>query len=321
MTWIIPLAWFVAGLGTLVAGHYVGQRFVRLVYPQAAAMQLDPAEFGLAPECFEVTARDGVVIRGWVFEPAGSPCGIAVICHGRYLDMSRHLPQIRSIVEGDATVVAFDFRGCGRSEAPKRWLFNSLWEPLWDLHAVLDFVERRYARSPEVIERLAMVGFSFGGNMALAYAGRYGRSYAALVLDSTPLVRWETMLVEILRRERSHSRLAPLRALGDVVIVRLAVWWTRSDALYRLACRSTRQLKHTSVLSIVGTKDNFFDVESACAFIERYFGPEAEVWRVPRGRHLTNHLVAPVTYPQRVNAVLSQAFARRCVLDRPEDEP
>ncbi|MFI9819153.1 alpha/beta hydrolase [Streptomyces sp. NPDC052013] len=290
----------------LTGPGYPVRLYRRFSTPPPAPGLEHPGDHGLTPRPFRVRTADRVGISGWSFVP-DRPWGVVILCHARNAGKSRVLRQAALLHGRQLTVVAFDFRGCGDSEAP-RGRGRSLRAPLADLEAVARHVEREHAHDALLRHRIALMGCSFGGNMAIAHAGTADRHYPAVILDSTPLVRWQDMLRTLLREERRGSRAPRLRAAVDHAVIRAVVARTRAGALYRQARRSTRRLGGTDLLLIAGDRDTFFDVEESCRFLDRHHTGRGEVWRVPRGRHLTNHLVDPERYADRIVSFLRTAF-------------
>jgi pimeloyl-ACP methyl ester carboxylesterase len=295
------------------AVRYVVAQYRRFARPRPGADYDQPEDHGLCAEPFSVRTEDRLRISGWVFTPP-RPWGVVIVCHARGASKSRTL-QHAALLHGRGLVtVCFDFRGCGRSDDSRRPGWGGLWAPLRDLSAVARFVESRYAGDPLLRDRVVLLGCSFGGNMALAHAGHTTHRYRALILDSTPLVRWGGMLETLLARERQGSGWPRLRAAADRLLIRGLVTTTRADALYRHAQTSARTLRHVPVLHIVGERDTMFDIDESCRFLETNYAGEAAVWRVRRGRHLTNHVISPDEYADRVTELLITAF------DEPKDQ-
>jgi len=314
----VPVAVLVASLVALLAALlacgaaavYVARVFRRFAHPEHAPCFETPADHGLEHEPFSVTTEDGVNISGWLFTPPEAR-GVVIVCHPRNSNKSRVLRQIKILVESGVAVAVFDFRGCGDSGQPRWTIRSTMAEPLRDLEAVARLVERRVAHDPWLGRRIALFGCSFGGNMAIAHAGTTRRRYAALVLDSTPLIHWQDMLDALLARERRDSRWRAPRALCDRLAILLLVAWTGTEALYRRAQASARNLRDTPLLLILGERDGFFDVSESCRFAAENYAGAVEVWHVTRGRHLTNHWAAPEEYAARVRSFLDQAFEAR----------
>jgi len=287
--------------------QYPVRLFQRFAWPASRSSFVSPADFGLSPEPFIVVADDGLRIRGWTFLPADA-WGVVILCHARGASKSRTLAHARLLWEQGLGVVTFDFRGCGDSDVPHRQMGGSLWDPLRDLEAVARYTESYVADAPSLRGRVALLGCSFGGNMAVAHAGTTGRRYPAVILDSTPLVRWVDMLDDLLRKERRGADFPRLRGLTDLVVARAVATWTRAGPLYRHARRSVRHLAGTRVLHIVGDRDTLFDIDESCRFLRADCAGSVEIFKVRRGRHLTNHLVDPDGYAERVTTCLSAAF-------------
>jgi pimeloyl-ACP methyl ester carboxylesterase len=287
--------------------RYPVRTFWRFCWPEPGSDFERPEDYGLLPEPFETVTDDGLCIRGWTFVP-DQPWGVVVVCHARSASKSRTLRQAKLLHERGLAVATFDFRACGDSDRPARARWNSLWEPLRDLDAVARYVEHRFTGDILPANRVVLLGCSFGGNMALAHAGTAQREYPALILDSTPLVRWGTVLDAQLERERRTARFRRARAVADRLVVRAVVAWTKANALYRHARRSAQSLRETSVLLIVGERDVLFDIEESRRFLGTHYAGNQQVWQVPQGRHLTNHVVEPGPYADRIVDLLAEAF-------------
>ena len=115
-------------------------------------------------------ARDGVRLA-FVDSGAGEPA--VVLLHGMACVHEHMLPVMRHL-ESRHRCVAVDLRGHGASDAPH------------DAYAMDDFLADLDALIGELgLGRPILVGHSFGGSIALAYADRYPERVAALVmLDS-----------------------------------------------------------------------------------------------------------------------------------------
>ncbi|MEU1181205.1 alpha/beta fold hydrolase [Streptomyces sp. NPDC005820] len=289
---------------------YPVRTFRRLAAPEPGADFERPADYGLSAEPFTVLTADRLRVSGWTFVPP-QPWGVVIVCHSRSTGKSRTLRQTRLLYDEGLAVVGFDFRGCGESGTGARRLRGSLWDPLRDLDAVSAYVGRYFGDGSPLLGRVALLGCSFGGNMALAHLGRAGLGrYPALVLDSTPLVRWKSMLDVQLRRERDGARWRGPRAAADAAVASAVSAWTRSGALYRHARRSARRQSGTALLYVAGEREALYDVGESRRFVEDHWAGHAEIWTVPRGRHLTNHVVAPAAYAARVSGFLREAFDR-----------
>ena len=78
-------------------------------------------------------------------------------------------------LEGNMTVVYYEQRGCGRSEAPQddgAYSINTLVEDLEELRKQLN------------VEKVNLLGYSFGGQLCLEYALKYPTKVAKMVLQA-----------------------------------------------------------------------------------------------------------------------------------------
>ncbi|WP_326584720.1 hypothetical protein OG889_40870 [Streptomyces sp. NBC_00481] len=111
-----------------------------------------------------------------------------------------------------------------------------------------------------------------------------------------------------MRRERQGARWRTPRALADRATASAVSAWTRSPALYRHARRSARQQSGVALLYIVGDRESLFDARVSRRFVEDHWAGPAETWRVSRGRHPANHVVAPQEYARRVSEFLAKDY-------------
>ncbi|KSW11587.1 hypothetical protein CF15_01775 [Pyrodictium occultum] len=127
-------------------------------------------------EDFNVSTRDGVVLRGWVLNPQGPGDTVFILMHGYTGCRSSHYVMLlaRQLVSMGYPVVVFDFRGHGLSGGtttigPREVL---------DAEAVVGYTASRFPH-----KRIALVGFSMGAAVAVVEGSRDPRVYA-VVADS-----------------------------------------------------------------------------------------------------------------------------------------
>lgn len=102
-----------------------------------------------------------------------------VLIHGHTLNLRMWDSQVPSLVR-DHRVIRYDVRGHGRSDSPPTGYAYPLYAE--DLAALLAYVE---------VERVAVIGMSMGGAIALEFALRYPQRVEALVLVSSVLDGYE----------------------------------------------------------------------------------------------------------------------------------
>jgi pimeloyl-ACP methyl ester carboxylesterase len=177
-------------------------------------------------------------------------------------------PAVRRVLTclaKQATVLAFDFRGHGRSGGG-----STVGDAeIRDIAAGVDFARRAGYR------RIATVGFSMGASVVLRHAALYG-DVDAVVAVSGP-ARWWVRETEAMRRvhwllEQPHGRLAA-RALG----VRLGPRWavppeSPIEVMHRIA--------PIPLLIVHGDADRYFPLDHATS-LHRAAGGHGDLWLLP----------------------------------------
>jgi fermentation-respiration switch protein FrsA (DUF1100 family) len=134
-------------------------------------------EIGTKPEDVSLTTSDGVKLHAWFYAaPTNSPranCAV-LIAHGNGGNISHRLHLYQSWLRLGVNVLAFDYRGYGRSEG--RPSENGTYRDAQAAHAWL--VQRGFAP-----ERILAHGESLGGGVITELARR--EKLGGLVLQST----------------------------------------------------------------------------------------------------------------------------------------
>ena len=172
--------WTAISLAALVVALAV---LVRVIEPSFAFFPLagettTPAQFGLRYEAIAIHTNDGEQLRAWRL-PADAPRAAIVYFHGNGGNLSVWAPVVAGIAERGYSVLAFDYRGYGRSSG--RPTEQGLYR---DVDAVLDDVARRR----DTDGPLVYWGRSLGTTMA-AYAATVARPDALIVESGFPDTR------------------------------------------------------------------------------------------------------------------------------------
>ncbi len=125
----------------------------------------------------------GVELAGDLWRPPSTPRGALVLCQGFGLIKAIWMPEIaRHVAQAGYLALTFDFRRFGLSGGhPRRRLLPR--EQIDDLKAAVGFL----AAEPSTPQhRIAALGLSFGGSIALAAAAEDPR-IAALVAVASPM--------------------------------------------------------------------------------------------------------------------------------------
>ena len=244
----------VLALIAVLAPLAIGALVVRLVesgfafYPLAGET-VTPERFGIAHEALSVATSDGEQLRGWALPAQGPAEGghdVQVIArahivyfHGNGGNLSIWAPILAGIARQGYSVLAFDYRGYGRSTGSpnERGLYRDV-----------DAVVKRFWDGPRQDVPVVYWGRSLGGTMA-AYAATV-RAPDGLILESAfPDVR-------------SLVRSQPLLAL-------LALFST-----YRFPAAEFLQHVKSPVLVMHGDNDGVIPFGQGHALFERIAGPK-----------------------------------------------
>jgi uncharacterized protein len=150
---------------------------VRAIEPSFAFFPLagettTPAQFGVSYEAIAIHTSDSEQLHAWRL-PADAPGATIVYFHGNGGNLSVWAPVVAGIAQRGYSVLAFDYRGYGRSSG--RPTEQGLYR---DVDAVLEHV----ARHRDTHRPLVYWGRSLGTTMA-AYAATVARP-DALILES-----------------------------------------------------------------------------------------------------------------------------------------
>jgi alpha-beta hydrolase superfamily lysophospholipase len=232
----------------------------------------------LAPSSVVLRTSDGVRLRGALWSPDHAADLAIVVGHG----LTNHIrkPVVSRVLRRlatHATVVAFDFRGHGRSAGG-----STVGDAeVLDVAAAVELARARGHR------RVVTLGFSMGASIVLRHAAGcaplpHGTDPGvdAVAAVSSPS-RWWVRETDAMRRvhwllEQPHGRMAA-RALR----LRLGAPWTAPpespvEAVHRIA--------PTPLLIVHGTDDHYFPPDHATA-LQRASGGHGQLWLLPGMRH------------------------------------
>ena len=249
-------------------------------------------------------------LHGTALEIAGSGPPV-VLLHGVGLNQSIWAGQVAAL-KSAFKVITYDLLGHGRS-APVA--ANA---PLSDWVEQVNGVVRDLA-----LEKFALVGFSFGGLIAQAYAARHSRLIDRLVLMSTVYERSETERAGVLARLDLVKREGPQATIPAA----LSRWFSPAFAgdhpeimnHYEAVLRGNNAASFLSAYECFATADRELvgalagfnppalvmtgelDTGSTPAMARKLAGmiPAAECSIIAGGRHMM-----PVEMPEEVNSVL-----------------
>lgn len=135
-----------------------------------------PDEYGLEYESIEFTTSDRLTLRG-VWIPAAGSSKAIVILHGHGTSYDFDVYRAPALHEAGFNVLLFDFRAHGRSDG-KRMTFG--YEERRDVLGATEFLHRRG------MEHIGLLGFSYGGMVAMIFAGG-NPAVEAVISDGGPV--------------------------------------------------------------------------------------------------------------------------------------
>ncbi len=133
-----------------------------------------PGNWRMSFDAVRLRADDGVALAAW-WVPAEGTRGAVVFAHGNGGNMSHRLEKVRLLHDLGVSVLAFDYRGYGRSEGKPSEEGTHR-----DMDAAVEFVTRERGVP---VARQVYLGESLGGAVAVEAASRW--KPAGLILEST----------------------------------------------------------------------------------------------------------------------------------------
>jgi pimeloyl-ACP methyl ester carboxylesterase len=273
-----------------------------------------PAALGLEAREVEFPAAAGVTLRGW-FLPGAKP-GAIVFCAGNSGNVSFHLEYVRAAARAGHAVLAFDYRGFGRSggEPDLRYLAR-------DVLAAAECAAGAAACGP-----VGLFGLSTGAVAALEAACRAGGKIAGVAAEGVSDIAW--MLEGLLHEGRfGPLRYREIEAPGGETAAREPARIGRGvlpRVFSRLAARAAsacypgeagslasmaRRLASIPVLLIHGVEDGLLPFEAAIDLHAALRGPK-RLWLIPGAGHAQEPvLCAHREYPCQLENFFAEAFA------------
>ena len=170
--------------------------------PGSAPLFDNPEKYGLVYESVDFPAEDGVIIRGWLVNPGqekviiqshfGVQCsraGYTIEGKGMFKGYSsdiNFLEHIKSLANNGYTVLAYDLRNHGESEAgTKKWIFDGQ-EEYKDVLAAVKFItgKSEYQEAP-----IGLLSFCMGSSATLLAYGIPGGLQDIANIKATILVQ------------------------------------------------------------------------------------------------------------------------------------
>lgn len=290
-----------AGAASLAALQWVRTAFQATdywIHPPRVKGTDHPTRWGLEYTDVEFSSRDGVRLRGWLFDAPGaqrkSGRPAVVVCHGYSGDKSPHINLALWFQAAGIPLLLFDFRNHGASDNGRTSI------GFYERFDVLGAVDWLAARGHG---RIGLHGFSMGASTALAATPL--SPHVTCVVSDSAFAHLRSVLAEVVRQK-----------LGVRVLDRLmeAMIWRLVE--YRLGCelseadpvRAARRIGQRPLLLIHGTRDEVIAPWQAQALLAAASGP-AELWLVEGGQHTTIDRKYPAEYRSKVMEFFARTLA------------
>lgn len=170
----------------------------KFIYFPFKELDATPKDIGLDYEELTLRASDGVGIGAWLV-PRSDARGVALFCHGNAGNISHCLPLIKTLHDAGCSVLAFDYRGFGKSggKPSEQGTYD-------DAQAAWDYLVKE-RRVPA--ERIVVFGWSLGGAVAARLAANLPpeRRPGSVILSSS--------FSSIADMARKHYPIFPVRLL------------------------------------------------------------------------------------------------------------
>jgi len=257
-------------------------------HPPRYPLHIPPSDYHVPYETVLFTARDGILLKGWVVKPehprAKTP--VVIICHGVGANKSDFTELAVSLSKRGYIVLLFDFRAHGESKGIRTSLG---YHEQTDIMAALDFLKTR----PEIDSgHIGIYGFSMGGSAAIL-AAAHTNAFRAVVVDSA-----FTSL-----RDQAHDAITGFYHLPSFPFLPLAImgyqlyFQTSVDSVSPVSVIA--KIAPTPVLIIAGDGDALIPVDNGRKLFSAAQEPK-ELWIVPNADHGATMAAAGGAYEKRV---------------------
>ncbi len=275
-------------MGVALVAWYAADQIVQRRRPDLPAT---PGDYGLRYEKADFTARDGVALHGYWMPAPGDPAAgsstapAIVVCHGYNGSLDADLKTAPLLNRAGFGVLAFDFRGHGRSDGS---LVSLGYHERQDLLGAVDWLEKRG------VTRVGVLGFSMGGVVALSAAPMH--PLIRVVVADGAFAEVRTLIEGALRERYNPGPLTPWLAWA---IVQAMGWRAAANLAQADPLRVVGQLAPRAVLLIHGARDPYVPMDSIRALYRAARPPKA-LWVVPEAGHREAAQLRPQEYERRV---------------------
>lgn len=301
MVWVVVVVASVLVLNALV--HLAFALVILRVFERRLPFSLEPADRDPDAESVAFSTAQGLTLRGSLHRsPKGSAPGLVIFCPELGGSHWAARSYCRGLLEAGFSVLAFDFRNQGESDAlcgydPLHWLTE------YEVSDVLAAIRYAQDRPDLGEETIGLFGISRGGAAALAAAARSpdvrcvacesAFSTTSLMLHFT--LRWSSWYVPqwVMRPIPTWHLRNTLRCVQWISGLRKGCRYTNLE-------RWLPRLRDRPVLMIAGEADTYVLPEITRALCERMRPGCRDLWVVPGAKHNLARQADPEAYDRRL---------------------
>ena len=256
----------------------------------------DPAEYGLDYSQVSFPSRDGLTLKGWLFEVHDKSHPFIIMLHGvrgnRAQPADRVFGIASELIDYGYNVLVFDFRAHGESEGR---LISAGYYERNDLLGAIDYLKQSGATG-----KIGVLGFSMGAAISLLTAAEC-KEIAAVVADSS-----FTDIISILESKLSRFKFLPRHFIPFL--------FSAVKLFYRIDFTRVKPIKAVGsitvpVFVIHGGKDDMIPVDHAYRLIKACRNLYHQIWIVPEAKHTGAYLIRTEEYILRLLSFFKTAFA------------
>lgn len=243
-----------------------------------------PARFGLRYEDVTFASKDGTKLKGWFIRGFGEkPKGTVIHFHGNANNMASHFPAVGWLPKYGFNVLAFDYRGYGKSEGQP-----SPGGLYLDCLAAIEYVKSRKEVDPD---KILLFGQSLGAANAIAVIGKPASEFQ-------PVTGIRAVLADSSFYSYRAIAANKIRQFPLVSLLRKPLAFLVVDNRYSPE-RFVASVSPVPILFIHGDSDEVVPVSHSERLYQRAKGPKT-FWKVTGGQHIDAILRHPKTYQPRI---------------------
>ena len=253
-------------------------------HPVRFPITITPAELNLSYEDVELTANDGVVLKGWYVPPKNGAVIIAL--HGFNGNRTHVLNHAAALIEHGYGVLMFDMRAHGESGGEH---FGAGWTSDRDVVAAVDYLRQRADVQPD---RIGGLGLSSGAQVLL-YGALRTESLRALWLDGTGVSRYEDFADPFIPDVEGLWFMSPM------------VWM--SDRMVELFCGCAANVPFKEAVTQIAPRPMMFVAAGQAPYeisLARRYAANARgsagVWELLDAAHIGGLFSYPTEYARRM---------------------